>query len=169
MERAWLFDTLAVTVARIDFVDPAVAHEDHARERGVRIEVRRLDAAAEGTVYVSPAISLHPALCRMDLLESRPGASDRMHWHPVMTRGEPGERTFDQAIPSDPLGWVSTRLRDLGTVLPSTLRDDPRHAADFAAVAAAADDIVREVREGLEWAREPWPDVEHDDRGMATV
>jgi hypothetical protein len=169
MERAWLFNNLAVTVAQIDFVDPAVAHEDDARERGVRLEVRRLDAAADGTVYVSPAIDLHPALCRIDLLESRPGAADRMHWHPDMTGGEPGVRTFDQTMPSDPLGWVSVRLRDLGTVLPPAMRDDPRYLADVEAVAAAADDIVRTVREGLEWARQPWPDVDHDERGMATV
>jgi hypothetical protein len=169
MERAWLFDSLAVTVAWIDFIDPAVAHEDDARERGVRLEVRRLDAAADGTVYVSPAIALHPALCRIDLLESRPGAADRMHWHPDMTGGEPGKRTFDETMPSDPLGWVSARIRDLATVLPPDVRDDPRYLADIDAVAAAADEIVREVRDGLAWAREPWPDVDHDERGMATV
>jgi hypothetical protein len=25
------------------------------------------------------------------------------------------------------------------------------------------------VADGLAWAREPWPDVEHDERGMATA
>jgi hypothetical protein len=169
MERAWLFENLAVTVTRIDFIDPAVAHEDDARERGVRMEIRRLDATASGTVYVSPAIELHPALCRFDLLESRPGAADRMHWHPGMTRGEPGRRTFDDTMPSDPQGWVRDRLGDLRSVLPPAERDDPRYLADVAAVAAAADEIVVAVREGLAWAREPWPDIDHDERGMATA
>jgi hypothetical protein len=169
MERAWLFDNLAVTVARIDFIDPAVAHEADARERGVRLEVRRLDAVSDGTVYVSPAISLHPALCRFDLLESSPGACDRMHWHPGMADGEPGTRTFDDTMPRDPAGWVEARLGDISPILPAELRDDPRYRADAAAIADAAPEIVDAVRAGLAWARSPWPDVRHDERGMATL
>jgi len=40
MEQAWVFSTLAVTVTTVDFLDPAVAGEPDARERGVRVEVR---------------------------------------------------------------------------------------------------------------------------------
>jgi hypothetical protein len=167
MERVWVFDTLAVAVARIDFIDPAEAHLPDARERGVRIEVRPADAVGAGSVYASTAISLRPALCRIDLLESRPGACDRMHWHPAMAGGEPDDRVFDAALLADPLGWVASRLRDVASLLPHDGAGDGRHDADIAAVAAAADEIVSAIEAGLAWAREPWPLSDHDERGMA--
>lgn len=167
MEQVWLFDRLAVAVARIDFVDPAVAHLADARERGVRVEIRPVDTVATGSVYVSPAVSLRPALCRLDLLESRPGGCDRMHWHPDMTDGEPGERVFDASMRDDALAWVAARLHAVDRLLPPADRADEGLHADVAAVASHADEIVAAVRDGLAWAREPWPDVDHDERGMA--
>jgi hypothetical protein len=168
MERVWVFDRLAVSVLRVDFIDPAVAHEPDARERGVRIEIRPVTTNAAGSVYASWTRTIEPGVCRIDLLESAPGAADRMHWHPDMTDGEPGERTFDSDMPSDPVGWVTGFLRDrLGDHL-------ARHgvtgaAGDCEAIADATDEIGVAVGVGLVWAREPWPDLEHDERGMATV
>src|SRR5262245_15299151 len=112
MEYVWMFERLAVTVARIDFLDPAVAAEPAARERGVRIEVRPVTDVAEGSIYSSPSRTLQSAVCRIDLLESAPGAADRMHWHPQMRDGEPGDRTFDPDMPADPVGWLVRFLRD---------------------------------------------------------
>lgn len=163
MERVWVFDTLAIAVARVDFIDPAVAHLPDARERGVRVEIRPAGSDADGSVYVSTTIALRPALCRIDLLESRPHAADRTHWHPGMRDGEPHERVFDPALSGDPLGWVAAQLADVGSLV-----DDPA-PADAAAIAAAADEILAAIRAGLAWAREPWPAVDHDDRGMARV
>jgi hypothetical protein len=150
MERVWIFDRLAISMARIDFLDPAVDGPD-ARERGVRIEVRPVRATTDGSIYVSTAWDLQPATCRIDFLESAPGAADRMHWHPTMHDGEPGERTFDADMPPDPVAWLTSYLLGLGD----------------AQVHGAADEIGVEVAAGLAWAREPWPDVEHDERGMA--
>jgi hypothetical protein len=151
MERVWIFDRLAISMARIDFLDPAVADQPAARERGVRIEVRPVRATTDGSIYVSTAWDLQPATCRIDFLESAPGAADRMHWHPTMHDGEPGERTFDADMPPDPVAWLTSYLLGLG---------DPQ-------VHGAADEIGVEVAAGLAWARESWPDVEHDERGMA--
>jgi hypothetical protein len=163
MERLWVFDTLAIAIARVDFIDPAVAHQPDARERGVRVEIRPASSVADGSVYVSTTIALRPALCRIDLLESQPHAGDRTHWHPGMRDGEPHERVFDPELSDDPLGWVAARLADVGTLV------DHPEPADASAVAAAADEIVAAIRAGLAWAREPWPAVDHDDRGMARV
>ena len=55
MERVWVFDRLAVSVLRIDFIDPAVAHEPDARERGVRTEVRPVTTDASGSVSRQPS------------------------------------------------------------------------------------------------------------------
>ena len=149
MEQVWLFDRLALAVFRIDFLDPALIGEPDARERGVRIEIKPSSTSYDGTVYSSSTNVLGPAVCRIDLLESNPHAADRMHWHPTMADGEPGERVFDPALSADPLAWVTERLGGRG------------------GVAAHVEEIVEEVARGLDWARRPWPSVEHDERGLA--
>lgn len=171
MERVWIFEQLAVSVARIDFLDPAVADEPDPRERGVRIEVRPVSSGTEGSIYASPTTALHPAICRIDFLESAPGAADRMHWHPEMRDGEPGDRTFDVAMPADPVGWLTTYLGDLGDFL--TRPGVPRGEAvarDLAEIRTAAQEIGAALEDGLAWARRtPWPEVERDDRGMPAL
>ena len=169
METAWLFGTLAVTVARIDFLDPAFASEPDTRERGVRIEIRPNASTYVGSIYASPTETLDPAVCRIDLLESAPGAADRMHWHPTMEAGEPGDRVFDDAIAADPLGWLAERLADVPHVLSlAGVEDIDRHTESASQVSENAAEIVAAVRSGLEWARTPWPHVVQDERGMAT-
>jgi hypothetical protein len=170
MERVWVFDRLAVTVLWIDFIDPALAGEPDVRERGVRIEVRQLDSSAGESIYASPGWTLRPALCRIDFLESRPGAADRMHWHPEMTGGEPGDRTFDVEMPADPVGWLTAWLGDLESFLVrAAVPDVPALVGDLDAIRATADEIGRAVSDGLARARTPWPDVVHDARGQALV
>ena len=51
MQACWLFDTLAVTVERTDFLDPAFASEPDIRERGVRVEVRPFETTHRGSIY----------------------------------------------------------------------------------------------------------------------
>jgi hypothetical protein len=168
MERIWVFDRLAISVLRIDFVDPAVADEPDARERGVRIEVRPVVTDAAGSIYASWTRTIRPAICRIDFLESAPGAADRMHWHPDMSHGEPGDRTFDTTMPPDPVGWLTAFLQDdLADLLRRAEVTDTD--GDLAAIRAAADEICSAVDAGLDWARGPWPDVSHDERGMANV
>lgn len=167
-ERCWMFDTLAVTLARIDFLDPALAGTPDARERGVRVEIRPLETDSSGSIYASPSLSLGPALCRIDLLEAAPGAADRMHWHPVMIQGEPGERTFEPAMRADPVGWLSDRLKEVDVLLArSGASDVARHQGAIASIAESAEEVAEAARAGLTWAGEPWPEVHHDERGMA--
>jgi hypothetical protein len=91
-----------------------------------------------------------------------------MHWHPVMRRGEPGDRTFEPAMSADPMGWLSALLRDLEGLLRGVPEEAAaRHRADRDAVARVAGEIVDTVRAALDACRVPWPDVEHDERGMA--
>jgi hypothetical protein len=168
MEQIWVFDRLAVSVVRIDFVDPAVAHEPDARERGVRIEVRPVSAVATGSIYSSPTTTVQPGVCRIDFLESAPGEADRMHWHPDMRDGEPGSRTFEVSMPPDPVGWLTSFLRDgLDAFLRRAGSADVE--ADVEAIGDSADEIGSAVAAGLAWARQPWPEVQHDERGMAPI
>ena len=111
MERVWTFDQLAVTLRRVDFLDPALVGQAHARERGVRVEIKPAQARPRGSVYASDVVTLDQALCRCDFLESGPGKADRMHWHSEMADGEPGDRKFEAGMPADPRGWLTSFLR----------------------------------------------------------
>jgi hypothetical protein len=168
MERVWVFDRLAISVARIDFLDPKVADEPDARERGVRIEVRRASTETEGTIYVSSSMSLQPAICRIDFLESAPGAADRMHWHPDMPYGEPGDRTLDADMPADPVGWLTSYLRNLREFLVRAgVPDVETMTCDLEDIEATADEIGTAVADGLAWTRStPWLDLARDESGM---
>lgn len=167
--RAWLFERFAITVARIDFLDPALVEQANARERGVRVEVRPSQSTHQGSVYASTAELLKPAICRIDLLESRPYAADRMHWHPTMLRGEPGDRTVEAELSGDPVGWLVVQLMSLdGILLRAGINDFHAMTADVLAVRAVAEEIAGCVASGLDWAREtPWPPTVHDERGLA--
>ena len=168
MERLWTFDRLAVTMRRVDFLDPALAGRPDARERGVRVEIKPVQTQAGGSVYASDVVTLDQALCRCDFLESGAGKADRMHWHPEMARGEPGNRRFEASMPADPRGWLTSFLRGgLADYLRRSGHDISSYVDDLAEIGDTADEIGRELDAGLAWAREPWADVEHDERGMA--
>ncbi len=169
VQRAWLFEKFAITVARIDFLDPALVDQANARERGVRVEVRPAQSTHQGSVYASPTELLQPAICRIDLLESRPQAADRMHWHPTMLRGEPGDRTMEAEMGGDPVGWLVVQLMSFDAILLRAGIEDLRAmTADVQAVRDVVDEIAGCVASGLEWAREtPWPPAVHDERGLA--
>lgn len=170
LERCWLTPTLAVTVAQVDFLDPALAQEPQARERGVRVEIRPVTADALGSLYASPALELGRAVCRIDLLESAPHAADRMHWHPAMVDGEPEERTYDPAMAADPAGWLSEKLHDVLALLRrSGMSDLEQFRSAASTVAQLSPEMVEEARNALMRAREPWPEVDHDERGMAVA
>ena len=170
MERLWAFGRLAVSMRRVDFLDPALVGQVDARERGVRVEIKPALTQTRGSVYASDVMTLDQAVCRCDFLESRPGHADRMHWHPEMADGEPGDRTFDAEMPADPRGWLTTFLRSgLPDYLGRGGQDITAFIDDLAAIGDAADEIGRALDEGLAWAREPWPDVEYDERGMAVT
>jgi hypothetical protein len=171
MEQVWMFERLAVTLVYVDFLDPALAGQDDVRERGVRLEVRLVDTTSTGSIYASPARQLQPAVCRIDLLESAAYAVDRMHWHPQMEAGEPGDRTFDVTMVDDPLRWLDEHLRQVDVLLAqSEVAIDEQMRGDIEAIKDVVPAIVDAAARGLEWARvDPWPAVTRDDRGLAVT
>jgi hypothetical protein len=168
--RIYCFEKLAVTVEGVDFADPALADEPDVRERGVRLELRGLSESAEaGSIYSSRAAWLSRGICRFDLLESRPHAADRMHWHPEMSDGEPGERVFDAELSADPIAWMARALRDVGPLLRRAGLDPAAHTGDATAMAESAGEITDVVAKILAEARKPWPEVTRDERGLAQI
>ncbi|MDN5754398.1 MAG: hypothetical protein L0J68_05150 [Micrococcaceae bacterium] len=157
MEHIWAFESSAITAVLVDFLDPALVDQPDIRERGVRLEIRPMEVASPNTIYSSPLASLRPAVVRIDMLESAPHEADRMHFHPGMVDGEPGDRTFDEHMVESPIDWLRSYLRQLHEVV---------GPVDGAAIAEAAEVIAREAARLLEEARQPWPDVTHDERGL---
>lgn len=168
--RIYCFRKLAVTVEGVDFLDPAQAGQPDVRERGVRLELRGLSESAEaGSVYSSRAAWLSRGICRFDLLESRPRAADRMHWHPEMSDGEPGNRVFDSELSADPIGWLAKTLSDITPLLLRAGLDPAEHAGDISAMAGSAGEITETAAKILDEARKPWSEVTRDERGLASI
>ena len=157
MERIWAFETSAISAVLVDFLDPALAGQPDIRERGVRLEIRPMAGGSIATIYSSPALSLKPAIIRIDMLEPAPHKADRMHFHPGMVDGEPEERTFDEKMGDNPIDWMRSYLEQLHDWVGQT---------DGCSIAQAAEAITRETAELLEKARQPWPEVAHDERGL---
>lgn len=158
------FADLVLDVVGIDFLDPDPSVHD-GRERGVRVELRSVEPAAPtGSAYASDPVRLAPALVRIDLLESAPGAGDRMHWHPGMTDGEPGDRVLDPGLRADPLVWLAAMLG------PALLPGTDAHTAGLVALAAAREEVLAVVARELERVRAaPLVEVARDQQGLAEV
>ena len=149
------FDKVGVAVSELYFVDPRPAKDQEGAEHGVRLEVRLIQAGeAEGSIYASRPIEVGQPIWRADLLESvdgPPGSYDRTHHHPKFRGWEPGRRTFDEAMTSDPLGYLTGRLSDLEGMLEGAgVPADAVSEADSRQLKAAAPEIVAVVRRLLE-------------------
>ncbi|WP_219602204.1 hypothetical protein [Nonomuraea indica] len=111
------FEHICVAVSDLYFVDPQPADGQEGAERGVRLEVRRLEPGElKGSVYSARPISVDRPLWRVDLLESVSGPAgsfDRTHHHPGIRGWEPGGRVFDEGLTAEPLKWLGERLGDL--------------------------------------------------------
>jgi hypothetical protein len=166
--RIFSAQDLCVSVEDVDFLNPG--RPEDGRECGVRLELRIVEPDADpGSIYVSRALSIGRAVCRVDLLESAPHAQDRMHWHPRMVNGEPNGRVFDEQLRADPLRWLGERLRDgLGTLERAGVDEPARYAGSCRALAQLTEMIVADAAAGLDRSRRgPWPSVQRDERGMA--
>ena len=143
------FDRLGVVVSDIYFVDPRPAEGQEGAERGVRLELRAFDRdPLHGSIYSAVPIRVDRPLWRVDLLESvasTPGSLDRAHHHPRFSGWEPGRRVFVEQLSAHPVSWLRDRLADPAAVLAEAGEDPAGHAADAAALRAAAPLIVGTV------------------------
>ena len=168
------FDRVGVVLGDIYFVDPNPHPGQEGAERGVRVEVRFVEPQhQDGTIYAARPILVGEPVWRLDLLESvdgKPGSYDRTHHHPLMRGWEPGERKFERALSSDPLGYLRDRLRDLpGLLGQAELPSDAASEDDVRQLRDAADDIVAETAKMLDRVRrgELAHAAEPDETGLA--
>lgn len=165
------FEKVGVAVSDLYFVDPRPGVGQAGAERGVRLEVRLLaQPPSEGSIYASRPILVDQPIWRADLLESvagGPGTWDRTHHHPKMRGWEPATRQFDDAMSSDPLGFVAAQLRDLPTLVRGAgVNDDDVTDRDAAELRAAVPEILETVHQLLDGVREgrlAQPPGDHDE------
>ena len=158
MLYAFGFERVGVVVGDLYFVNPDPATGQEGPERGVRLEVRLLERGKlKGNVYSARPIVIDRPVWRADLLESAeggPGSFDRAHHHPAFRGWDPGPRYFDEALSTDPLEWVGSRLGDLGRLLDEAgVPREEVHDADGAALRSAVPEILHAVGRLLDRVR----------------
>jgi hypothetical protein len=168
------FDRVAVVLGDLYFVDPNPAPGQEGAERGVRVEVRFIEAQQhEGSIYAGRPIVVGNPIWRLDLLESvdgKPGSFDRTHHHPLMRGYEPGSRKFEHELSSDPLGYLAGRLRELPGLLEQAELPAARASdEDLRQLHGSVDDIVAATGAMLERVRrgELAHAAEPDESGLA--
>jgi hypothetical protein len=144
------FEKVGVAISDLYFVDPRPAKAQEGAEHGVRLEVRLIEAGtAEGSIYAARPIEVGQPIWRADLLESvdgPPGTFDRTHHHPKFRGWEPGRRQFEDAMSSDPLGYLASRLSDLDGLLEGAgIGPEAVSDADARQLKAAVPEIVAVV------------------------
>jgi len=168
------FERVGVVLGDIYFLDPNPHPGQEGAERGVRVEVRFVEAQqVEGSIYAARPILVGEPIWRLDLLESLdglPGSFDRTHHHPLMRGWEPGRRKFERELSADPLIYLRDRLQDLpGLLDQAELPRDSVDDADVRQLHDAAEDIVAETAKMLDRVRrgELAQAAEPDESGLA--
>jgi hypothetical protein len=150
MLQVFGFGRVGVVIGDIYFIDPSPAKGQEGPERGVRLELRMLEAGdLGGSFYSSRPITIAEPVWRADLLESADGPAgslNRAHHHPGMRDWEPRKRVFDRELSSDPVSWVGAQLTDLEHLLTqSGIEVDDELAADAEQLRGSAAEIQRAV------------------------
>ncbi|MGP4099539.1 hypothetical protein [Nonomuraea sp. KM90] len=158
------FDRIGVAVSDIYFVDPNPTPGQEGAERGVRLELRRLEPGElKGSIYSARPITVDRPIWRVDLLESvsgTPGSFDRTHHHPGVKGWEPGRRVFDSRLSEEPLKWLAERLGDLEGVLDQAgVERDEVSPADVSGLRERAPEIVEAVGRLLDTVRTAAPET----------
>jgi hypothetical protein len=149
------FSSIGVVVSDLYFLDPHPGKGQEGAERGVRIEVRRLERGElKGSVYSAQPIVVDAPIWRGDLLETVDGpygSFDRTHHHPAFRGWEPGRRNFVEELSAAPLDWVANRLGDLSALLAEAGVDEATiDPADADSLRAAAPEILDSIRKLLD-------------------
>jgi hypothetical protein len=114
MRQVSVFQKVAVVVG--PWYEPA-----DPPERGARVEVCLLaDEPRRGSPSAAQRVVVDQPLFRADLFDQvggPPGNLRSAHFHPRFDGVEPSDRYWSDAIPADPVGWLTGQLSDLRRLL----------------------------------------------------
>ena len=123
-------------------------------ESGARVEIRRIEreeltGAAAGVAGLR-LLPVSEGIWRADLFRDQDG-NVIYHYHPNFEKGDVGERSLDDQLTADPVGFVMDRLRDLRSLLQTSGAGDLVDLVDYADVERS----VPAIRSAIEAAFEP--------------
>jgi hypothetical protein len=159
MLQVFGFDRVGVVAGDIYFIDPHPGPGQEGAERGVRLELRVLEAGdPKGSFYSARPIEVGQPVWRVDLLETADGPAgslNRAHHHPAMRDWEPCSRVFDKDLSADPVTWLGGQLSDLEAVLERAgIEVDEALAGDAESLRGCVPDVQRAVRGMLDGVKE---------------
>ena len=163
MLYAFAFDGFGVVISDLYFVNPDPEPGQEGPEQGVRLEIRLFERGElPGSIYSAQPIAVGRPVWRADLLESvaHPGTLDRAHHHPRFRGWEPGPRTFDPDMSSDPVAYVGRRLENLeGLLTEAGVEVDQLSPPEAGDVRAAVPEMLAAVSRLLDQVRSERPRV----------
>ena len=120
MLQAFIFGPIAVTAGHW-------VQRGTAIERGARVEIRRVErqeipGAPDGVAGLR-FLPVSEGIWRADLFRDQDGQII-YHYHPQFENGDVGQRSFDDQLTADPVGFVIDRLMELRRVLADSGADD---------------------------------------------
>jgi hypothetical protein len=125
MLHAFVFGPIAITVGYW-------VQRGTVTESGARVEIRRVEhevvpGAAPGVAGLR-LLPVSEGIWRADLFRTQDGEII-YHYHPHFENGDVGERSLDDRLTADPVGWVMERLENLPAMLVASgagdCADDP--------------------------------------------
>ena len=127
---------------------------DGSTESGSRVEVRRFEEDPPEPYNAAPPGRLLNPFWRADLFthdQGEPGNWERAHQHLEWKGNEPGPRSWDPRMNSDPVGYTLDRLGELRQLLTTAGAAEEAASIDSAELAA----LLPAIRTAIETCLKP--------------
>ncbi len=149
MLHAYIVGPIAITVGH--WIQRGVDTESGARVEIRRVEHEEIGDAAAGVAGLR-LLPVSEGIWRADLFRDQNGEVI-YHYHPHFEKGDVGERSFDDRLTADPVGFVIDRLTNLRALLIDSGAGDLADRVKYAEVTGA----LEAIRTAIESSFEPGP------------
>ena len=147
MLHAYILGPIVITVGY--WVQRGVDTESGARVEIRRVEYEEVPGAAAGVAGLR-FLPVSEGIWRADLFRDQ---DDNViyHYHPNFEKGDVGERSLDERLTADPVGWVMEQLAALRPLLVASGAGDIADAVPYGEV----DDALPTIRRAIETSFTP--------------
>jgi hypothetical protein len=147
MLQAFIFGPIVITAGH--WIQRGVATESGARVEIRRVEYEEIPGAPAGVAGLR-FLPVSDGIWRADLFRDQDGEII-YHYHPHFEMGDVGERSFDDRLTGDPVGFVIDQLENLRAVLLDSGAGDIADRVNYVEVSLA----LPAIRAAIEASFEP--------------